>query len=101
MATLTVRAPGWNRYSGQRSRVPPARSARTGARAITFFMVELLRSMLEERPSTCIRFSDLRNCRGELRGDLSHVAADPLQRRGVQRLGRVRLQHPQTEARPD
>src|SRR5258708_1297724 len=100
MATLTVRAPGWNRYSGQRSRVPPARSARTGARTITFFMVELLRSLLEECPSTCIRFSDLRNCRGELRSELSHVGAELLQRRGAQGMGRDRFQLERIEPRP-
>jgi hypothetical protein len=31
MATLTVAAPGWKRYRGQMSRVPPARSMRVGA----------------------------------------------------------------------
>src|SRR5258708_38201925 len=35
MAALTVTAPGWNRYSGQMSRVPPARSIRVGAVAST------------------------------------------------------------------
>src|SRR5215467_9348967 len=30
-AKLSVSAPGWNRYRGQRSIVPPARSARQGA----------------------------------------------------------------------
>src|SRR5258708_32206560 len=100
MATLTVRAPGWKRYSGQRSRVPPARAARTGARTITFFMVELLRSLLEECPSTCIRFSDLRNCRGELRSELSHVGAELLQGRGAQWIGRDRFQLERIEPRP-
>src|SRR5215475_14306756 len=33
-AKFSVRAPGWNRYKGQRSIVPPARSARHGACAI-------------------------------------------------------------------
>ena len=32
-AQFTVTAPGWNRYSGQMSSVPPARSIRAGARA--------------------------------------------------------------------
>src|SRR5260221_14351646 len=35
MAALTVTAPGWNRYRGQMSRVPPARSIRVGAVAST------------------------------------------------------------------
>src|SRR5579863_1044478 len=34
MAKLTVTAPGWNRYKGQMSSVPPARSTRQGASAM-------------------------------------------------------------------
>ena len=35
IAALTVCAPGWKRYSGQMSMVPPARSTRVGAEDVT------------------------------------------------------------------
>src|SRR6266404_112680 len=47
MAALTVTAPGWKRYSGQMSSVPPARSTRVGA-------LDSMRIVVPARGLTCL-----------------------------------------------
>src|SRR5688572_10377721 len=92
MATLTVREPGWNRYSGQRSRVPPARSARTGARTMTLFICGTP-ILLEECPLLRRLFSDgSARWEVEARHQSRHVRAVARELRAAQRIGRDRFQ---------
>src|ERR1051326_622403 len=81
------------------SRVPPARSARTGARAITFFMVSGPR-LLEKCPPFRGQLGNLRpRRRGELRSEARDAGAELLERGAVQRVGRDRLQRQRVEPR--
>ena len=58
-AKFNVSAPGWNRYRGHRSMVPPARSARHGACATIVAARNELRdaSMSEVVPRRAMRFA--------------------------------------------
>src|SRR3954469_5567263 len=98
MATLTVRDPGWNRYSGQRSRVPPARSARTGARTMTFFMWVGLR-LLEKCPPFRREGGQLLRWSGELRREVGDAASERGQRCAAERVRRDRLHLQRIEPR--
>src|SRR5881409_220089 len=87
MATFTVREPGWKRYSGQRSRVPPARSARTGARTVTLFIRSEPCRVLEECPASWGEFCHLGGRRGEFRRKTDNVASELLRQRHRERVG--------------